>query len=256
MMPKDYSAFSPSERAQRNYEKLDRANKICYALLAVIGVLGIWNIIEVTALIRAGARDLADISSIMDHISSRLIVGLAVVALAVFLFKEWKWGDRGFGGVYFLAGLLFLGLVPTMSAEIQPAEEDVLVSLTLNQCEAGAIEGSSVLDSSLCLLQEPGSYNVVLAEANPMENDAKRLEPISQDSVGVNWTIVARGTVRVYAMVEQPSLESCEASKVVNNTAEYGHFCMEDGGTAWLVQPFEASAATGNRLVLHQEPAP
>lgn len=256
MMPKDYSAFSPSQRAQENYRKLELFNKICYGLLAVMVVLGIWNIIEVATLIRSGVRDLADIASIMDHISSRLILGVGAVALAIFIFKEWKYGERGFAGVYFLAALLFLGLVPTMSAEIQPAEEDLLVSLTYNVCDPDAVEGGVVIDSSLCLLQEPDNYNVMLAASNPQESDAERQAPGGQDSVGVNWTINGRGNVRVYAMVEQQSLEICESSKVANNTDGYGHFCMEEDGTAWLVQPFEVSSATGNRLVIHQEFAP
>lgn len=253
MMPKDYTAFSPSERARHNYAQLDRFNKVCYALLAVMVVLGIWNVIEVVALIRSGEKDMADVVSIMDHISTRLILGVGLVALLVFIFKEWKYGDRGFAGVYFLAALLFLGLVPTMSAEIQPSEEDLRVAFTYNLCEAGGIEGAQVIDSSLCQLQDPDSFNVILAAADPRASDVEKMESTGSDSSGVSWSVTTRGTVRVYAMVEQESLEICQSSKVVNNTGEYGHFCVENEGTAWLVQPFEISAVSGNRLVVHQE---
>lgn len=232
---------------------------LVYSLLGVLVVLGIWNVLTLASLIRTdSARDLADISSIGGHISSQLILWISLLTLAIFIFKEWKWGERSFAVVYFLAGLFFLAMVPVMSAEIEPAEESMVVKFTLNSCEPGAIEGGELLNSSLCTLVDPADTTVYMASEEPVNGDPEWLTADTQDSFGSGWQVEARGKFRVYFLLEQSSIEQCESRLTTSVFApdRLGHNCMEQDGTAWLVQPFDTSAAEGGRLIVYQEIAP
>lgn len=245
------SIYKPSETAIQSYRNLHQANRIFYASLGVLVVIGIWNVFYVASLIRSGVTDLAEIGEVSTHISSRLITLVAVLALALFIYKEWKWGDRGFVMAYPLAALLFLWLVPVMSAEIQPEEESMVVMFTLNECEPGAIQDGQLADSSLCELIAPDSYNVQLATSNPFDNDAEILASASEDSFGHGWPVEARGRFQVYFMVEQPSMEACQNIEFVTNQMGVslgGNDCLEHEGAVWKVYPFVTSTEEGGRL--------
>lgn len=246
-----HSIYKPSETAIQSYRNLNQANRIFYALLGVLVLLGIWNVFYVASLIRSGVTDLAAIGEVGTHISTRLITLVAIVALALFIYKEWKWGDRGFVMAYPLAALLFLWLVPVMSAEIQPAEESMVVMFTLNECETGAIVDRALADSSLCELVAPDSYNVQMATSNPFDSDAQILAPSNEDSFGHGWPVEARGRFQVYFMVEQPSMEACQNTEFVTNQMGVsldGDDCLEHEGAVWKVYPFVTSTEEGGRL--------
>lgn len=252
------SLHRPSDRAEADFRRLSHFNKIILGMMIVLVILGVWNIIVLAATIRSEAVDLADSGSIMSHISSRLIILAALVTLALYLYKEWKWGEFGFSMAFFLGPLLFLTLVPVMSAEVEPAEESMVVKFTLNHCAPGGIEGGEVLDSSKCTLVDPADYTVYMTDSEPVNGDQEWLTPDTQDSYGSGWQIVTRGRFLVYFVVEQPSLDQCNAriSTSVPASERRGHHCLERDGKVWLVQAFETSAAEGGRLIVYQEFAP
>ena len=256
----DYHFLKPSEKAIHNFRRLQQANTVVYALLAVLVLLSIWNVITVASVIRSSSTtDLVDVGSIRSHISSQLITWVALIALAVFIFKEWKWGERSFSMIYYLAPLFFLAMVPVMSAEIEPAEESMSVKFTLNYCEPGAIEGGEVVDSTLCALVDPADTTVLMTSADPMDSDEEWRTPDSGDSFGNAWQVEARGKFRVYFLLQQGSMDTCTSANVATSVIEQerqGHTCLEREGRAWLVQPFETSTIEGGRLIVYQEMEP
>lgn len=256
----DYAFLKPSTKAAHNFKRLQQANMLVYALLGVLVILGIWNVLAVASLIRTdAATDLADIGSISSHISSRLIMWVALITLAVFVFKEWKWGERSFSAIYFLAPLFFLAMVPVMSAEVQPNEETMVVKFTLNHCEPGAIEGGEVVNSDLCTILDPEDTTVYLSASNPTDDDVEWRAPNSGDSFGNGWQVDARGRIRVYIMFAQDSLDQCESITMTTSVMpreRLGYQCIERDGKAWLVQPYETSSVEGGRLIVYQEVTP
>lgn len=256
---RDDSLHRPSDRAEQAFRQQTRFNRIIFVLMVIIALLGVWNIFVLVSIIREGAVDLAKNGTIMDHLSSRLIILTSLVTLSLYLYKEWKWGEGGFAMAFFLAPLLFLGLVPVMSAEVEPAEEPMQVKFTLNQCEPGAIEGGEVLDSSLCVLVDPAETTVYMTASDPMDGEPDWLTPDAQDSIGFGWNVEARGKFRVYFLLEQESVEQCESSAIstsVSSRERHGHHCLERDGQVWLVQAYETSSVEGGRLTMYQEIMP
>lgn len=257
---KNLDLLNESSSAQQTYRKLHIANRICQVLLVVLVLLGIWNVIAVASLIRGvNAPDLADVGSILTHLSTRLIWIVSAIALAFYLFKEWKWGERGFPMVFFLAGLLFLVLVPTMSAEIEPAEEPVTLDLTYAICESGALADSTLVDADKCEISRPAEGDVFLGDSNPIDGDVNWIDPNRFESGYTRWNLDTRGRFTVYYMVKQPSMEHCETAQIatsVNPDERRDHDCFERDGAAWLVMPFETSAVDSGYLTIYQESAP
>jgi len=247
-----------SSTAAQTFRRLHVSNRVCYALLGLIALLGIWNILSVATLIRgANTPDLADASSILSHPSSRLIWIVSAITLAIFVFKEWKWGERGFAMVFFLAALLFLVLIPTMSAEVEPKNEAMMLELTYSLCQPGGIEDGKLLNADRCEIETPAEGEVFLSDADPTSRDTTWLKPDRYQSGFTRWNIEARGRFRVYFIIQQPSMDHCETAQVAvskNTTAE--HSCFEQDGAVWMVVPFETSAVESGYLTLYQEVAP
>lgn len=259
MLPRDMSVYAPSARAEQNYRRLHRANLAFYAILAVMAILGVWNVISVASMIRGGAVDLADVSSITEHPSARLINILAIVALIVVIVKEWKWGDRNFAIVGFLGILLFLWLVPVMSAEIQPAEDQVRLDITYTQCAPGGIEGSSDLDTSLCEIADMNSVTMFMAASNPLEGEVELLPPDAVQPNTAQWNVTARGHFTVYFLVEQDSIEACEAARFTTSASsrdEVAHHCLEQGGVAYSAHPYTTDVDANSWFTIYQEREP
>ena len=257
---KNPDLLKESTSAERTYRKLHIANRICQGLLVVLVLLCIWNVIALVSIVRGlEAPDLADVGSILTHPSSRLIWIVSAITLAFYAFKEWKWGDRGFVMVFFLTVLLFLVLVPTMSAELEPANEVVTLDLTYSICEPGGLEGATVIDASKCEISRPDEGEVFLSDSNPMDGDSGWIAPNRFESGYTRWNLETRGRFTVYFVVKQPSMEHCETAQIATSAnPEYGrdHGCVERDGSAWLVMPFETSVAESGYLTIYQEAAP
>lgn len=256
---RDQTVHHRSATAEHTFRRLHQANIVVFVLLGLLLLLGIWNVWTLTSIIRSDARDLADVGSIHSHISAQLITWVSIVTLAVFVFKEWRWGERSLGGVFVLAGLLFLWLVPVMSAEVEPTEESMQVAFTLNHCEPGAIEGSTLVDSSLCLLVSPDNMTMFMTASDPLDGDPEWLAPDEVTQFGAGWNVEARGRFRVYFLLEQDSIEQCRESRLVTSVPpreRYGHQCLEQDGQVWLVQAYETSHVETKRLIIYQEVEP
>lgn len=256
MQPQDWSVYAPSSNAERTYRYLRRANYVFYALLAFIALCGIWNVIAVSGMIRGGAVDLADVKSIQDHISARLVNILTIAALAVFAFKEWKWGDRNFSMVFVLGLMLFLWLVPVMSAEVQPAEENLRMEITYRHCAPGAIEGDSVRDGSECDVVTLEEGDIWMSPSNPQDGDFEMLPPDSVQASRTGWNVTARGHFTVYFMMPQDSLETCENLRLTTSLSSrdaQGHYCVEHEGTAYSVHPVTTLADANVWFTIYEE---
>lgn len=256
MLPQDWSVYSPSAHAEHNYRRLHQANIVFYIMLGLMAICGIWNVIAVADMIRGGATDLSLVASIQQHISTRIINFLAIAALALFAFKEWKWGDRSFGMVFVLGLLLFLWLVPVMSAEVQPAEEQLRLDVTYTLCAPGGIEGSSVLDSSKCEIATMEEGSMWMSASNPLEGDFETVPPDTLRPNLASWNITARGHFTVYFMLPQESMEVCENTRFTTSVSgrdAIGTQCLEHEGTAFSVHPFTTNADANTWFTIFQE---
>lgn len=248
--------YRQSSGAVRSYKRLRQFNLISYVLLATIAVLGLWSIIIVTGASGNTVPDLADVASIRDHIIARLVTILAVVTVAIVIFKEWRYGDRGFGMVYFLTALLAMWLLPVMAAELEPPPVQLEAEFTLNICQPGGIEGGMVIDRSQCSIAPPAGLNVMMSDADPARADAVVREPnVNLDNLS-RWNLEGRGQFRVYFLLEQESIAACEGLQfasdrqmAVNVTTN----CIERDGAVWSVHPFVTSVNQTGRLVVYQE---
>lgn len=256
MLPRDLSVYGPSARAEHNYRRLRQANIAFYAILGLMAILGVWNVIAVAEMIRGGVTDLAFVDSIQNHPSARLINYLAIAAVVIFAFKEWKWGDRSFGMVFVLGLLLFLWLVPVMSAEVQPTEEQIRLDVTYTLCAPGGIEGGQVLDSDKCELVTMNDDIIWMSASNPTDGDSELLPPDNVRPNLASWNITARGNFSVYFMLPQDSVEACESTLFTTSVLPadaIGHYCLEHNGNAYSVHPFTTNSEANRWFTIYQE---
>lgn len=256
MLPQNWSVYAPSSNADHTYRRLRQANLAFYAMLGLMAICGIWNVIAVASMIRGGVTDLAYVESVQGHISTRLINYLAIAALALFVFKEWKWGDRSFGMVFVLGLLLFLWLVPVMSAEIQPAEDQLRLEVTSTQCLPGGIEGGSILDSSRCQIVSMEDGSIWMTASNPLDGNPEMLPPDTLLPNLASWNITARGHFTVYFLMPQDSVEACENTRFTTSVSArdaMGHQCLERDGVAYSVHPFTTNSDANIWFTIYQE---
>lgn len=256
---RDSSVHQTSPSAEQSFRRLRQANILVLGLLGVLVVLGIWNVLTMASIVRGGVPDLADVSSIRGHISSRLITWISLITLAIFVFKEWKWGERGIGMTLFLAPLLFLWLVPVMSAEVEPTEEPMELGFTFSLCESGGIEGGRLLDASKCDVVPLQEGDIFMSASNPMEGDPQPQSPDTLRPQLAEWSIIGRGKFIVYFMVPQDSMEICESSRFTTSLRadqQIGHYCLEHGGEVWSVHPLLTSAVDVQWMGVYQEVEP
>lgn len=250
----------PSASAERTFRRLRQANIVVYVLIGLIVLCAIWNVITVADMIRGvSTPDLADVGSIRTHISARLVTILSIVTLAVFAFKEWKWGERSFTMFFLLTPLLFLFLVPVMASEVEPTEEAMGLEFSINLCRPGGIEGGELMDRSLCDIAPLEEGQVFLATSNPMDGDTEWIAPEGLTDRQARWNVVGRGEFVVYYLFAQNSMEQCETARTTTSVSPHerrGYQCLEQDGQAWLVQPFVTSALKTGWLVLYQEVVP
>lgn len=256
---RDPKLLEASAAAEQSFRRLHRANIVCYALLGVLALLGIWNVLVMSSVIRGEVPDLADAGSILTHISTKLIWWIALATLLLFIFKEWRWGERGFASIFFLAALLFLTLVPTMSAEVEPVQENFTLEMTYARCEQGGIEGEMLLDADKCDIVTFGEGGAFLSKSDPGVGDGDWLAPAEIQRGFAKWNVEARGRFKVHFILPQSSMDYCETSRLVTSVPSnnrYGHHCLEQDGDVWLVVPFETSVVESGYITIYQESAP
>lgn len=248
--------YRQSAAAVHTYKRLHQLTLLSYFLLAAIAILGMWSVLKATGTLGTTVPDLADVGSIRDHISAQLVTWLAAITLALYIFKEWRYGDRGFVMVYFLTGLLALWLLPVVASEFEPSPVQLEMEFTLNTCQPGGIEGDTVADRSLCSITRPSELNVLMSDADPARSDALvRTPDVNLDNLS-RWNVEGQGQFRVYFLLEQESMGACEGSRFVTDrqSAEgLATACIERDGTVWSMHPFVTSENQTGRLVVYQE---
>lgn len=252
----DPEMLDESASARHSFQRLRQLNTVVFALLGVMVLLGIWCVVTLIRQESANAPDLATISPIQDHISSRLINVVGVITLLIFIYKEWRYGERSFGMVYFLLPLLAVWLIPVMAAESQAPTDTKEVEFTLNLCEPGGIEGTSVIDNRLCGQQALADGDVYLSLANPTDDDPELLEPMEILSDRARWQVTGSGEYTVYFLLRQESLDACTTARFVTGQRsgeQISAFCLERDGVAYSVHPFVTSREATGRLVVYQE---
>lgn len=253
------SLHRPSERAERDFRRQKLFNNIILGLMIFMAIMGVWNVITIASIIRDGAVDLADTAAILSHISSRIIFAAGAVTLVLIIIKEWKWGDPGFATAFVLAPLLFLVLVPVMSAELQPNEESMHLEATFTQCEPGGIEALEAQDNSLCEIVGSDSGRIFMSGSNPADGSPELLEPDVMQPDRAGWDVEARGEFKVYFMLQQESMDACESSQFTTSAsreATTNHNCVEIDGTAYSSHSFVTSNLAGKWFSVYQEAAP
>lgn len=245
-----------SAKADAHYRTLKVFNIVVTTLLVVIAALAIVNIAAAVSMFRTEIQDLADIGSIREHFTTQWILTLSATALVIFVFKEWKYGERSLGMIYFLAPLLFFALIPTVTAEIQPNARDKVVELTISRCAPGGLEDGRMVDADKCEVASLDEGGVFLSASNPAENAGEMQPPDSTTAAGGKWTVRGIGSYKVYFLVKQESMEHCSGSVFTNNVDEGSRTtssCIEHDGTVYSVHPLVTNYISNGWLVVYQQ---
>ncbi len=256
---RDSSLYQPSQKAQEAFRRQQIFNRIITALMIFMGILTVWNFITIASILRSGAVDLADTRSILSHISSRLLFISAAITFVLVVIKEWKWGDPGFATSFILAPILFFALVPVMSAELQPAEEEMRLSASFTVCEPGGLEALAERDTSLCESVHAEEGRVLMSATNPADSDGELLEPDNVETDRASWDVEARGEFTVYFLLQQESREACENSTFAQSAEQSPtdtFDCVDVDGVAYSSHPFVTSNTAGKWFSMIQEVAP
>lgn len=249
----DMHRKSPS--AEYSYRRLRQMDIAVLVLLAAMAILAFWNVSTLISMFSSDVPDLAELGVITEHPSTRLMYPVGLLALALFLFKEWQYGERTLGMWYMLLPMLALVLVPTASAELQPSVRDKVVEFTLTRCPAGAMEGDTLLDPEACSITAIHESEVFLADSDPLDGDFELLSPQSDSNGGAKWTVAGTGKYKIYFLVEQDSPEVCASSRFSSNVdAEdrLANTCLVHDGYSYSVHPFVTDYMSNGWLVVYQ----
>lgn len=247
--------YQTSAAAIRDHKRNSQFSLVTYALLAVIGVLGLWTILKITGAFGTTIPDLADVASIRGHIVTRLVTILTVVAVLIYLFKEWRFGDFSFSMVYFLVPVLALWLFPVVAAELEPDVAQFDVEFQLTRCAPGSFESDQV-NGDNCKIVPPDEVTVQMSNADPTREDATIREPGSVSNEYARWHVEGRGEFYVYFMLQQDSMAECQGSLMAtgrDSSAPYSWDCIEYQESVWSVHKFQTSEHQTGRLVVVQQ---
>lgn len=249
--------WKPSPTAEKNFGKLNLLNKVSLGLLGLMAVLAMWNVLVAADSLRDRGRELADMEiSPANHISGQLILGLALVTLAIYLFKELKFGEFTVGSFVFLGGLAFLALVPVVGEEVQMPLKDQILSITYSECEQGVIVDGRPTDRERCVPGMLGEEDFLLADRDPTADDVTFSGPRDSTDGRWRWNVEARTVYMVHFLVKQPSMDVCEqrnTSVTVDGNYREGGSCMEHEGSAWLVLPLEITPELPGNIQIYQD---
>lgn len=237
---RDYSIFLPSPNAERSFRTLRRLDFLVYTLLGVLIVLCVWNIASLVQLRTIDIQDLADVASITDDLSTRLIWILTPVTLGVILLRQWLSGDRSFGIIFPLGALLTVILVPAMMTEIQPALQDQTLRVVMMECPPKAIVNDRLSSIGRCNPRAVEEGDVMLAISDPRDDAFDTLDEVNRAQNTITYGMSGRGTYTVYFMFRFDDTEACERSTILSRGGSYSsanHACIEHEGAAWQVLP-------------------
>lgn len=253
---RNQSTHMAAPSAEHNYRRLRQLDILSLILLGVMAALAIWNLLALGSMFSSEIPDLADIGVISEHPSSRIMTAVALFAFAVVIFKEWKYGERTLGVMYLLVPMLFLGLIPTVSAELQPNPRDKMIEFTLVRCAPGGIVNGELANNEACEVADVAIEDIYLSDANPAGGDFELHPAIDSNQGSGRWKVTGVGNYRVYFMVKQESLEACNGSTFAarpQDTDIQQHHCIEHDGAAWSVHSMVTSYMGEGWLSVYQQ---
>lgn len=242
---RDYSVFLPSPNAERAFKRLRTLDIVITALFAIIMLLCIWNIGRLAQLRMIDNQDLADVRSITDDFSTKLIWILTPLTAIIIALRELLVGDRGFALIFPLTGLLALFLVPAAMSEIQPPLQDQTLRVVMHECPPKAIVNDELSAIGRCEPFAMEDGEVMLAVSDPTEDSFDTVEPESVAQNTVTYTLSGRGTYTVYFMFRYDDTHACEQSSILPRGGSFSsanHQCIDHNNAVWKVLPHTTAA--------------
>lgn len=256
---RDLSIFLPSPNAERSFRRLRQLDILVNSLIGVLILLCLWNVAKLVQLRMVGVQDLAEVTSITDDLSTRLIWILTPATLGVILVREWLLGERSIGVIYPLAALLTIILVPAMMSEIQPPLQHQTLRVVMNECPPKAIVNDELSSMGRCNPRAIEEGDVMLALSDPAEGSFETIEPVGGGQNTITYGLNGRGTYNVYFMFRFDDMEACEQSTILRRGELFSQVkqqCIEHDGAAWSVIPHTTSSNMQSGIHLLQVTVP
>ena len=256
---RDVSIFLPSPNAERSFRRLRRLDFLVNGLIGLLIVLCVWNIAKLVQLRMTGVQDLADVTSIPDDLSTRLIWIITPVTLGVILVREWLLGERTIGVVFPLAALLTVILVPAAMSEIQPPLQHQTLRVVMNECPPKAIVNDQLTSMGRCNPRAIEGGDVMLALSDPTTGEFETIEAVGGGQNTVTYGVNGRGSYTVYFMFRFDDMEACEKSTILRRGEVFSqvkHQCIEHEGYAWNVVPHTTAGNMQSGIHLLQVTVP
>lgn len=242
---RDYSVFLPSPNAERAFRKLRIMDFVVNALIAVLILLCLWNIGRLAQLRLIDNQDLADVRSITDDLSTKLIWILTPVTLGVIAVREFLIGERTVGVIYPLAALLAVILVPAAMTEIQPPLQDQTLRVVMNECPPKSIVNNELSSIGRCVPRPINDGDVQLAVSDPTDDTFTTLEAVGGGQNTITYSLSGRGTYTVYFMFRFDDTSTCERSIILQRGEAFStvnYQCIEHNHEIWKVIPHTTAA--------------
>lgn len=256
---RDYSIFLPSPNAERAFRRLRRVDFVVNALIGLLIVLCLWNIGKLAQLRMIENQDLADVSSITDDLSTRLIWIVTPITLGIIALREWLIGERTAGVIYPLAALLAVILVPAAMTEIQPPLQDQTLRVVMNECPPKAIVNDRLSSIGRCNPRPIDDGDVMLAVSDPTDESFTTMDAVSVGQNTVTYTFSGRGTYTVYFMFRFDDTNACERSTILPRGGTFSsvnHQCIEHNDAIWKVIPHTTASNQPSGIHLMQVTVP
>lgn len=256
---RDYSVFLPSPNAERAFRKLRILDFVVNGLIALLILLCLWNIGRLAQLRMVDNQDLADVRSITDDLSTRLIWILTPVTLGVIAVREWLIGERSVGVIYPLAALLAVILVPAAMTEIQPPLQDQTLRVVMNECPPKAIVNDSLSSIGRCTPRPIDDGDVMLAISDPTDETFTTINAVGGGQNTITYGLSGRGTYTVYFMFRFDDTNVCEQSTILQRGMAFSsanYQCIEHNNEVWKVVPHTTAANQPSGIHLIQVAVP
>lgn len=252
-----------SDSSDRHFRRQRIGDAISLVLLGLMLVVAIWNVVQFIVLRNGPTADLADILNLRETLAGRVMTILSWVTLGIFIFKEWRWGERTLGLILaFLAGWLFLTLVPVMTDEILGPSQDQVMSISVRHCQPGAIAENGDVDRERCEWATLAESDARLALANPVERNTSLIAPSGVKDHQLRWSQTGRWEYMVYFLVRSDSVEQCQqqiaSTSFVAVSPTRGvagaPTCIEQDNSAWIMIPLQATSLTSPIVDIYMVP--
>lgn len=250
---RDYSIFMPSPNADRAFRRLRRLDFLVNGLIIILGLLCIVNIGKLVELNLIQNQDLADVSSITDDFSTKLIWILTPATLGVLAIREYMIGERTMGVIYPLTALLAVILIPAAMTEIQPPLEDQTLRVVLNECPPKAIVNDELSSIGRCVPRAINDGDVMLAVSDPTNGSLNTVDPVAGGQNTITYSLSGRGTYTVYFMFKYNDMYACEQSTILPRGGAFSsvnYQCIVSNDAIWKVMPHTTSANTSSGIHL------